>query len=382
MDLISSGAAIVDNAFLKQRIPHRKGFSSKLRCDDAVFPVEIHVRKIDPGYALVLIGAEDSLIVNGDKSLEVRPVLADLAGKLLQDLDSLGAADGEDDDVPKLGPMCPVEIGYIAQAVDQLVSRGARAYGISVRIMLPTFAYESRLKAMMVEISEICKEKGLRVFFADAQSVNGIQTSIVHVTAHGEAKKEQLLASRSAKAGEEIVLVKWIGMEGTLRIIREEGAALAERFAPGFLNKLEDMRDEIFSDRAMEIAGRNGVSAMHPIGEGGILAALWDMAEGAGIGLSVEMKKMTVRQETIEVCEVFHLNPYQLTSTGAVLMVTPKGEELKERLKREGIPAEIIGHTTEGNERIIWGGGEKRFLDRPAPDELARIYEMKENVNA
>ena len=95
----------------------------------------------------------------------------------------------------------------IAQAVDQLASRGARAYGISVRIMLPTFAYESRLKAMMVEISEICKEKDLRVFFADAQSVNGIQTSIVHVTAHGEAKKEQLLASRSAKAGEEIVLV-------------------------------------------------------------------------------------------------------------------------------------------------------------------------------
>ena len=277
-------------------------------------------------------------------------------------------------DVSLAGNEKDLGVFAIAQAVDQLASRGAQAYGISVRIMLPTFAYESRLKAMMVEISEICKEKGLRVFFADAQSVNGIQTSIVHVTAHGEAKKEQLLASRSAKAGEEIVLVKWIGMEGTLRIIREEGAALAERFAPGFLNKLEDMRDEIFSDRAMEIAGR--------IGEGGILAALWDMAEGAGIGLSVEMKKMTVRQETIEVCEVFHLNPYQLTSTGAVLMVTPKGEELKERLKREGIPAEIIGHTTEGNERIIWGGGEKRFLDRPAPDELARIYEMKENVNA
>ena len=272
-------------------------------------------------------------------------------------------------DVSLAGNEKDLGVFAIAQAVDQLASRGARAYGISVRIMLPTFAYESRLKAMMVEISEICKEKGLRVFFADAQSVNGIQTSIVHVTAHGEAKKEQLLASRSAKAGEEIVLVKWIGMEGTLRIIREEGAALAERFAPGFLNKLEDMRDEIFSDRAMEIAGRNGVSAMHPIGEG-------------GIGLSVEMKKLTVRQETIEVCEVFHLNPYQLTSTGAVLMVTPKGEELKERLKREGIPAEIIGHTTEGNERIIWGGGEKRFLDRPAPDELARIYEMKENVNA
>ena len=86
---------------------------------------------------------------------------------------------------------------------------------------------------------------------------------------------------------------------------------------------------------------------------------IWQKVQESG--LSVEMKKMTVRQETIEVCEVFHLNPYQLTSTGAVLMATPKGEELKERLKREGIPAEIIGHTTEGNERIIWGGGEKDF---------------------
>ena len=251
----------------------------------------------------------------------------------------------------------------IAQAVDRLASRGAQAYGISVQIMLPTFAYESRLKVMIAEISEICKGKNLQVFFVDAQCVAGIQTSIVHVTAHGKVEKEQLLASRLAKAEEEIVLVKWIGMEGTLRIMREEGERLSERFAPGFLDKIEKMRNEIFSEKAMEIARETGASAMHPIGEGGILAALWDMAEGAGIGLSVEMKKMTVRQETIEVCEVFHLNPYQLTSTGAVLVVTPKGEELKEKLTREGIPAEIIGHTTEGNDRIIWGNeGECKCL--------------------
>ena len=285
-------------------------------------------------------------------------------------------------DVSLAGNEKDLGVFAIAQAVNQLASRGARAYGISVRIMLPTFAYESRLKAMMAEISEICKEKKLRILFADAQSVNGIQTSIVHVTAHGEAEKNQLSASRSAKIGEEIVLIKWIGMEGTLRIMREEGEVLKERFAPGFLNKIEEMRNEIFSEKALEIAGETGASAIHPIGEGGILAALWDMAEGAGIGLSVEMKKMTIRQETIEVCEVFHLNPYQLTSTGAALVVTPKGEELKEKLIREGVPAEIIGHTMKGNDRIIWSAGEKRFLDRPAPDELTRIYEMKENTNA
>ena len=62
-------------------------------------------------------------------------------------------------DVSLAGNEKDLGVFAIAQAVDQLASRGARAYGISVRIMLPTFAYESRLKAMMVEISEICKEK-------------------------------------------------------------------------------------------------------------------------------------------------------------------------------------------------------------------------------
>lgn len=285
-------------------------------------------------------------------------------------------------DVSLYGNEKDLGVFAIAQAVNQLSSRGAVASEISVQIMLPTFAYESRLKAMMLEIAEICREKKFSITFANAQSVSGIQTSVVHVTAHGVVAKENIISSKNAKAGEEIVLVKWIGMEGTLRIMREKGELLRGRFAPGFLDHIEEMRNEVFSEKAMQIAACMGVSAMHPVGEGGILASLWDMAEGAGVGLSVEMKKMTVRQETIEVCEAFQLNPYQLTGTGAVLVVTPKGEELKERLQKEQIPAEIIGHTTDGNDRVIWCAGERRFLDRPAPDELTKIYEAKENADA
>lgn len=285
-------------------------------------------------------------------------------------------------DVSLYGNEKDLGVFAIAQAVNQLASRGARAFGISIQILLPEFAYESRLKAMMAAVSEICEEKHLQILFADAQNISAIQTTIVHVTAHGSVPPHDLKMSRMAKAGEEIVLVKWIGFGGTLRIMREKGAETDTRFAPGFLKEMETLAKEIFSEKAMQTVQQTGCSAMHPVEAGGILAALWDLAEGAGIGLSVDMKKMTVRQETIEICELFHLNPYQLYSTGAVLVVTPKGEELKEKLLLEGIPAEVIGHTTEGNERIIWGAGEKRFLDRPAPDELTRIYETKEKTNA
>ena len=149
---------------------------------------------------------------------------------------------------------------------------------------------------------------------------------------------------------------------------------MKERFIPAFLNKLETYQNELYAVPAIEKSRCRMISAMHPIAEGGILGALWEMAEGAGIGLSVDMRKIAIRQETIEVCECFHLNPYQLTSTGCILLVTEHGEELAERLRIENLSAEVIGYTTDSAERVLMNGGEKRYLDRPAQDELMKFF--------
>lgn len=52
------------------------------------------------------------------------------------------------------------------------------------------------------------------------------------------------------------------------------------------------------------------------ISEGGIFGALWEMADGAGIGLDVALKRIPIQQETVEICEFFGVNPYQMLSTG------------------------------------------------------------------
>ena len=56
VDFIASCTAIVDDAFFKQRIAHGKRFSSELRCNDTVFPVEIDIRQIARLAAEVLAG--------------------------------------------------------------------------------------------------------------------------------------------------------------------------------------------------------------------------------------------------------------------------------------------------------------------------------------
>ena len=74
-------------------------------------------------------------------------------------------------------------------------------------------------------------------------------------------------------------------------------------------------------------------------------------------------------------CEFCHLNPYQLTSVGSVIVFTERGEELVQTYESLGIQATLIGSTSTEKARVILGGEEKRFLDKPVPDELLKIYD-------
>lgn len=262
----------------------------------------------------------------------------------------------------------------LAQVVNDLATRGAKAVGVSVHIMLPPYAYESRLKAMMEHIEGAGSAHAVQILCAKAEVSPAINKAIVYMNGVGVLKKGELLQSNMGKADQDIVLLKWIGLEGTFRVMREKEEELSKRFVPTFLNQIQMLEPEIFSEKALFLAKDFGVSAMHQITSGGILAALWEFAESSDVGMEVDLKKMSIKQETVEVCEYFHLNPYQLTSAGSILIATDRGEELVSKFAEEGIWATILGRTTEDKARVILGGEEKRYLDRPAADELLKIY--------
>ena len=85
------------------------------------------------------------------------------------------------------------------------------------------------------------------------------------------------------------------------------------------------------------------------------------------------MKKFSILQETIEVCEMYRLNPYQLRSGGCFLVVTDQESRVKRSLEAKGIKVSVIGEITDNNDKVIRNGEDLRYIDRPAPDELAKI---------
>lgn len=264
----------------------------------------------------------------------------------------------------------------LAQVMNDLATRGAQMVGVSVHIMLPPYAYESRLKAMMEHIERAGSAHAIQILCAKAEVSPVISKAVVHMSGVGILKKGEILQSNMGSANQDIVLLKWIGLEGTFRAMREKEEELAKRFVPTFLNGIRQMESELFSAEAIKVAREYGATAMQQITSGGILATLWEMAEASNVGMEVELKQMAIRQETVEVCEFCHLNPYQLTSVGSVVIFAERGEELVQKYEEIGIQATLLGRTTADSARVILGGEEKRFLDRPAPDELLKIYDI------
>lgn len=263
----------------------------------------------------------------------------------------------------------------LAQILNDLATRGAKMVGASVHIMLPPYAYESRLKAMMEHLERAGSAHGVQIMCAKAEVSPVINRAIVYLNGVGVQKKEELLSCREGEPYQDVILLKWIGLEGTLRVMNEKEEELAKRFVPTFLNQFQQMGPQIFSGKEIEVAREHGASAMQQIAAGGILGTLWEMSEAANVGLEVDLKKMAIRQETVEICEYFHLNPYQLTSVGSILIFSEQGETLVQRYEELGVQATLLGRTTADKAKVILGGEEKRFLDRPAMDELLKLYE-------
>ena len=262
----------------------------------------------------------------------------------------------------------------MAHVLNDLWTRGAEPIGVNISILLPPHAYESRLKSMISYAEEVAEGQRIQILNAKAEVSPVLSKSLVTVFGIGKEKKEGLLQSSMGMAGQDVVLTNWIGLEGMLRILREKKEELSKRFVPAFLHQIEEQQQYLLAGAELRIAKEFGVSAMHQITEGGILAALWNLTEASGTGIDVDLKKIAIKQETIEVCEHFHLNPYQMTSAGSILLVTHDGEGLVSRLEKNGKKATVIGRLTDRNEKVIWNDTEKRFIDRPAQDELLKIY--------
>lgn len=267
------------------------------------------------------------------------------------------------------------DIGKLSVLVtlNDISSAGAEPVGLLMTMLLPPETEEAEIRAMVRQMEEECARYQVQIMGGHTEVTRAVNQPLISVTGVGKAPKDKLLKSGGAVPGDDVVITKWIALEGTSILAKEKEAELLTRYPADLINTAKGFDQYLSVVPEAAIAVKSGVHAMHDVTEGGIFGALWEVAEASGVGLEIDFKKIPIRQESVEICEFFHINPYELISSGSMLMAAPDGTGLVRALEKAGIPAAVVGKVTDGNDRILEQEDERRFLEPPKTDEIYKV---------
>ena len=186
-------------------------------------------------------------------------------------------------------------------------------------------------------------------------------------------------AEKSAETlfGLDIVMTKHCGLGGTALLAGHFTDEIATRYPRRFVERAAEFLSETEKNEEGYLAVADGAAYVHAAAEGGVFGALWELAEFGECGLEIDLPAIPILQETVEICEFFDVNPYQLRTEGVFLILSGQGNRLCEVLAEKGIPAAVIGKTISGLDRTVRNGEEIRYLEPNRVEEYERVMAVK-----
>jgi hydrogenase expression/formation protein HypE len=265
-------------------------------------------------------------------------------------------------------------IGKLAVHINcnDIASCGVEPIGILVTILVPPTATLEDIKNIMQEIDEETKKLNVEILGGHTEVTAAVNRIVVSCTAIGKGKAQSAVATSGAKLGDEIVVTKLLCMEGTSIIVNDYLDRVRDVLTHKEIEVAKDYVNSISVVNEGRIAGEFGVNSMHDITEGGVLGALWELAEASNLGFKVYNDKMPISDITYKICERLNIDPLKFISSGSMLITTTCGKELAEKLNSKVIQATVIGKMTDARGILVTDEIEKDVLP-PTRDELFSI---------
>lgn len=257
------------------------------------------------------------------------------------------------------------------RAYDAAIVAGMTQLSANLHLWMPLEASEDELRRKVRAFDRLCAEKEIVLSDICCENSRIVNQILMEVSVAG-AKRE---IKREGYTELDVVAVGYAGCEGSMILAEKEEKLLLTRYPARMLHEAKGFSDLLGRIPEAATAIRSNICMARVVGEGGILSALWDLADTAGVGLNIDWKAVPVKQETIEICNFLDLNPYELLSGGSMVIFCEEASEIVEKLREEGIPAAYIGRTTQSKDRVLCVDGERRFMEPGITDELFKRME-------
>jgi hydrogenase expression/formation protein HypE len=270
-------------------------------------------------------------------------------------------------------------LGWLAVHVsaNDVATRGVQPRWFNSIILLPKNSTAEIVEKICTQMDKAASQLNVAIVGGHCEVTPGIERPIVTGCAIGVAEKGKYVTCGGAGIGDQIILTKGTGIEGTAILASDRRTELLQVFDEKFLNQAENFFEKISVVKdALTAFKIGGVSAMHDPTEGGVAGGLHELADAANIGFSVNEENILVPEETHKICAHFDVDPLQLISSGSLLIVAEqdKTEEIINSLSKNGVQSSVIGEVTEPSlgRNLVTKAGEKTRLVRPVSDHLWR----------
>ena len=236
-----------------------------------------------------------------------------------------------------------------------LCTSGIRPQYLTVDYNLPPEITDQQIDDMLSVIDRECRSYGIGIVTGHTARYAGVNFPMVGgATMMGIGDKENYVTSAMSRIGDRIVVTKSLALEASVLLAHAFPEFIARNCGNDTLSRLRNRFHEMSTVRESMMAidfglREKGITSMHDVTEGGLISALFEIAEASGNGLSVDGDILPIYPEISSLCDVFHINPLMSISEGTLLMTIAPGRsgEFVGKLNENGIPAVEIGEVQE-----------------------------------
>jgi hydrogenase maturation factor len=255
---------------------------------------------------------------------------------------------------------------------NDLAAMGAEPVGILATLLFPAGVTPDAIAQLTADIDATARELNVEVLGGHTEVAPGVTAPLVVMTGVGKAPRDRLLTAAGARPGNAIVLSKAAGLEGS-HILANDLAARLGNLPSDLLEEARGYGAELSVVPEARLAVELGATAMHDPTEGGVVGALWEMAEASGCGFRVQVERITVRPATRAICSALGADPLRLIASGALLIACHDGPSMVRGLTAHGIPAAEIGVMTPEGRHLVHSANHREEIAHLDRDELYRL---------
>jgi hydrogenase expression/formation protein HypE len=278
------------------------------------------------------------------------------------------------------------EIGWYLVQINSndIATTGAIPKWLMVTALLPEGKTSPDLvESLSDQVYRACREYKISLIGGHTEITHGLDRPILIGTLIGEVARQDLVTPRGARPGDHILITKGIPVEGTAILAREFPSRLTDELSAEEIDAAQLFLHQpgISILKEAQIAVQTGgVTAMHDPTEGGLAAALWELAKASHNSLEIDSSAVPIPPLSQRICQVFGINPFATIASGALLLTCApdQAERVRLAILAAGITCVEIGRVLQGPP-VVWeivSNTTRTPLPYPQRDEIARLFEQ------